>query len=40
MHYGSRRYVSDWNDGSLLSLPKLYTRRVIPVDKEEIATLR
>ena len=25
-------------DGSLLSLPKLYTRREIPVDKEEIAT--
>ena len=24
-------------DGSLLSLPKLYTRREIPVDKEEIA---
>ena len=25
-------------DGSLLSLSKLYTRREIPVDKEEIAT--
>ena len=25
-------------DGSLLSLPKLYTRREIPVDKEETAT--
>ena len=25
-------------DGSLLPLPKLYTRREIPVDKEEIAT--
>ena len=25
-------------DGSLLSLPKLYTRREIPVDKEEVAT--